>query len=398
MAGKTLEQRRAWRGLRLILVESALTRVIISMPIMVLFFNSIGMNQAQIALSQAVFAVVLLVLNVPLSWVADRFSRKWCNVIGNFGAALGFGLYALSQNFYHVVLCEILLGVFMSFSHSIDAAMTKDYASKIDRTGRLFAKRWALMATWGLVAEMVGYLVGGPIGAMSYRLAIGASAVTMGVGGVLALFLHDSEEKLANVHKNPLRDMWRVVKVCVGRPKLRWWMAGLMVANEITHVMMWPMTPLLLVAGVPATWLGVAWVVNTLAAVVGARIAGRFVGRLRGREWMIFALPIGVVSLSLVGMILSLNLVTVWLFAGLGFARGWTSATIPAIIQNNAPKSMEATTMGLAKTAGRVLYIPTVYIVGWACDFSVTWAMVATLVIFVPLAMIVGWKIRHFEK
>jgi len=129
------EKRKAWRGLRLTLAEMAVTHVIISMPIMVLFFNSIGMNQAQIALSQSIFTVALLVLSVPMGWAADRFSRKWCNVIGNFGCAATFVVYVLAQNFYHVVLAEVLLGVFMSFTQGVDAALTKSYADVIDRTG-----------------------------------------------------------------------------------------------------------------------------------------------------------------------------------------------------------------------------------------------------------------------
>jgi len=390
-------KKKAWRGLELILLESTISQVVISMPIMVLFYNSIGMNQAQIALSQALFTVAMVVLGVPMGWVADRFSRKWCNVVGNFGSAVGFLVYAMAQNFYHVVAAEILLGVFMSFTQGVDAALTKSYASRIDRTGKLFAQRWALMATWGLAAGGLGYLVGGWIGGMSFRLAIGASALTMAAGGVLALFLHDSGRKLKSTYRNPLQDMARVAKVCLARPRLRWWMMAMAVAEGITRVMVFPMTLLLLVAGVPVGWLGVAWVMNSLAALIGTRIAGWSLGRVQ-QEWMVFAIPIAVVTVSLAGMSLSLNLVSVWLFAGLGLARGWTSALIPAIVQQNAPEAMGATAMSLAKNISRILYIPTVYVVGWACDFSVAWAMMATIAIFVPLAVVVGWKIRGFEK
>jgi MFS family permease len=392
-----MEEKKARRGLRLVLAEMAVTHVIISIPIMVLFFNSIGMNQAQIGLSQSLFTLAILVLSVPMGWVADRFSRKWCNVIGNFGSATAFVLYALSQNFYHVVAAEILLGVFMSFTQGVDAAMAKSYADVIDRTGKLFAKRWAVMAGWVLVAESVGYLVGGWIGGMSFRLAIGASALTFAVGGILSLFMHDVGKKLTNVHKNPLKDMGRVAKVCLETPQLRWWMAGLAVASGITKVMVWPMTLILLAAGVPATWLGVAWVVNTMMAATGTWVARRVQERVQ-RQWVVFVIPICAVTLALIGMSLSLNLVTVWLFVGLGLARGWTSALIPAIVQQSAPETMGSTAMSLAKNIERLLYIPTVYIVGWVFDISVAGGMMTALVIYVPLAAVVAWKIQTFER
>jgi len=253
------------------------------------------------------------------------------------------------------------------------------------------------MATAALAMESVGYLAGGWVGDVSFRLAIGASALTFAVGGVLSLFMHDAGEKLTKVHANPLKDMGRVAKVCLKTPLLRWWMMAMATASGITHVMVWPMTLVMLTAGVPMEWLGAGWVVNTLAAVVGTRVARYLSGKIR-RGWMVFAVPIAVVAVALIGMSLSLNLVTVWLFAGLGFARGWTSALMPAIVQRHAPEAMGSTAMSLAKNIGRILYIPTVYVVGWACDISVVWAMVVTMAIYVPIAAVIAWKIRTFEK
>ncbi|MCL2444659.1 MFS transporter [Candidatus Saccharibacteria bacterium] len=392
------EQKKAWRGLRLILVEVSLGRMIISMPIMVLFFNSIGMNQSQIALSQSAFSAVMIVLSVPIGRVADRFSRRWCKVIGNFGVASSFLFYATVQGFHQVILAEILLGVFMGFSQGADEAMTKGYSEVIDHTGKLFAKRWALMMTAALAAEVAGYLAGPAIGSVNFRLAIGLTALPGLLGGVLALFMHDVGEKLVKVHANPLRDMWRAMKVCLGLPKLRWWIVGVAVTSGITHVMVWPMTIVLLAAGVPASWLGVGWVVNTLAALGGTRVARLVSEQIEKWEWLVVLMPMLVVFVSLAGMMLHLNLVTVWLFTGLGFARGWTSATVPVCVQKCVPKGMEATAMSLTKVARRLLFIPAGFLVGVAADVSAVWAMGMTLIIFVPLGLLATWRIWTFGK
>ena len=78
------------RNLKLLMLESILTAGLLSMSIMTPFFNSIGLNQRQIALSQAIFTIVVSILNLPAGWIADRFSRKWANVIGDFGVAISF--------------------------------------------------------------------------------------------------------------------------------------------------------------------------------------------------------------------------------------------------------------------------------------------------------------------
>ena len=99
------------RNMRLVILESAVTAGILAVPIMTPFYLSIGLNQEQIAMSQMAFTVVAMLLNLPLGWVADRFSRKWANVIGDSLVALALLLYSTAQGFWFCVLCEIICGV-----------------------------------------------------------------------------------------------------------------------------------------------------------------------------------------------------------------------------------------------------------------------------------------------
>lgn len=78
----------SWTNVRLVLFESAITAGLICMSIMSPFFLSIGLSQVEIAMSQAIFTVAMIFLNLPTGWLADRFSRKWANVIGDLGHAL----------------------------------------------------------------------------------------------------------------------------------------------------------------------------------------------------------------------------------------------------------------------------------------------------------------------
>ena len=106
------------RNLRLVILESAVTAGILAVPIMTPFYLSIGLNQEQIAMSQMAFTVVAMLLNLPLGWLADRFSRKWANVIGDLLVAFSLLLYSTAQSFWFVVLCETLCGVGCALSIS----------------------------------------------------------------------------------------------------------------------------------------------------------------------------------------------------------------------------------------------------------------------------------------
>lgn len=55
----------AKRNLKLVMLESTMTAALLSMSIMTPFFYSIGLNQLQISLSQIIFTIVMVFLNLP---------------------------------------------------------------------------------------------------------------------------------------------------------------------------------------------------------------------------------------------------------------------------------------------------------------------------------------------
>lgn len=125
---------RTLLSLRLLRTEAIVTTVIFSMPVMNPFFESIGMDQGEIGLSQAVFTVAVLMLNIPTGWLADRFSRKLCNAFGDFLAALGFTGYAFAQNLGQVILFEVIIGIGLAFTQGADIALFRGYCQELKRS------------------------------------------------------------------------------------------------------------------------------------------------------------------------------------------------------------------------------------------------------------------------
>lgn len=73
-------------NLKLTLIESVLTSIGagFSVPIMTVFWNSIGMNQTDIGFVQMIFTIVLVFLDIPMGYIADKTNRKVLNIFTNF--------------------------------------------------------------------------------------------------------------------------------------------------------------------------------------------------------------------------------------------------------------------------------------------------------------------------
>ncbi len=87
-------------NLRKIIWETLLTYIGpgFSIATITVFWNSVGMDQATIGFVQMVFTIILCCFDVPMGYIADKFSRKVVNIVGDFGVAFTFVMYALAKD------------------------------------------------------------------------------------------------------------------------------------------------------------------------------------------------------------------------------------------------------------------------------------------------------------
>ena len=372
------------RNLKLVMIESALTAGLLSMSIMTPFFNSIGLNQQEIAFSQAIFTIVVSFLNLPAGWIADRFSRKWANVIGDFGVALSFAAYAQVNSFTGVVICECSLGFFMAFSQGVDVSLLRHFSQKICADESYFRHQSAKLSFWQYASTLVLVLLGGPIGAIHFRLAILLSGVPSLIAGIVSLFIKDDSRNLHQVHPNPFRDMLRIVRDGFINSKLRTRILVYAVGREMTHGIIWVFTPMLIMAGVPLGIVSFAWALNSCTCILGAKLASKLVVKLK--DWQILVVPLSLMAVSMTILTVAINIWTVWFYLLMGVVQGWTGATLMTLVQEQAKPEEQTSIASLAKVVGQVLYIPAVCLIGWAADLSLHLAPLATIIIFVPIS------------
>ena len=385
------------QSLRYLQIEIIITATLIAMPIMVPFYHSIGMDQGQIGLSQSVFTAALLLINIPTGWIADRFSRKLSNALGDLGCGLALLFYARASSFGDVVMAEIVFGVSAAFSQGADSALLRAYSQVLDSSGSLFLRKSSFIAIGQPIAQVMALSIGGFVGSKNPRLAIAISAIPYFVGSLLSLFIIEQGDRLVSHHKNPLRDMLRVTRQSVGSdPHLKWLIIGYGVGREITHVMVWALTPLLLFAGVPISVVAAGWVLNSASVVVGAQLAGWY--SIRMKEWQRFTLPMLTVLLSLTVMSFHLSLVTIGLYSLLGLTQGWTAAALLPMVQNRSPGDNQATVVSIARSVSQLLYIPLVWIIGTAGNVDIRYTMIATVGIFTPMVFIVSRRLYVLES
>ena len=384
------------RNLRLVLVETILTSIGAGFSISTinLFWNSIGMNQADIGLTQMFFTISILLLDIPMGYIADRFSRKILNIIGDVGEALVFLFYAFSQNMYMAILSECMLGLFGAMTNGVDQSFIKYNCNKIDKSGELFKKVNSKVYIYRYSMMLLVMIIGGFVAKYNLRATIGLSFIPYFIGGIVALGINDFGDKKEVKYKNPIKDMMITFKDIIKIPKLKNYLCAYILGKEVTHSQIWVFTPLMIMVGVPIEIVSLGWVFDQLMRIIGAKIATKMIHRKVSTN---FAISILIVVCWICIIVFKLNIFTVWLFALNGITVGLVSGTLQTPLQEIAKDEIQTSVMSLASTGARLLYIPLVYIINYLGEIKIQYALIGVVVFFLPISIVVYKRLKGME-
>jgi len=96
------------------------------MPVIVLFFQDIGLDLQEIMILTASYSLSVALMEIPSGYTADQIGRKKTLVLGCTLAFLGFVLFSLSYSFWWFLIAEVLLGIGNSFISGADSALMYD--------------------------------------------------------------------------------------------------------------------------------------------------------------------------------------------------------------------------------------------------------------------------------
>ncbi len=385
------------KNLRKVVAETILSQigVAFAVPIMTVFYGSIGMNQTDIGFIQMIFTIVLCFLDIPMGFIADRFNRKILNIIGDIGVAFVFLLYASSQNMYMCLASECLLGIFMAMTNGVDASFIKFNCGQIDPSGMYFKRLNIRVQTGRYIALLVVTILGGFVAKYSMRLCIAVSFVPYFISGIIACSIKDDNARIESKHKNVIKDMISAIKGILANKATCAYLYSYVLGNEITHSQIWVFTPLLILCGVPIEIVSLGWVLNYLMQTLGGKLSEKLIKFKTSKQ---FFIPISIELTWLLVLVFKTNVFTVWLFGLNGFVHGLISANMLTSLQESASDEVQTSVVSIATTMARILYIPIVYVVNYFGNIKLQYALATVVIIFFPLCTLAYYQLKKLEK
>lgn len=385
------------KNLKLITVETVLTSIGVgfSLATINLFWNSIGMSQTDIGFTQMMFTIVLVCLDIPMGYIADKINRKVVNIIGDIGVALTFLFYAFAQNMLMAIISECFLGLFIAMTNGVDQSFIKYNTDMIDSSGNLFKRINTKLNTYRYVATFVVMLIGGFVAKYSLRLTIAMSFLPYSIGAILAIFIKDYAKKAETKDKNIIKDIFLTTKDIIKYKKTRTYILAYMVGKEITHPHIWVFTPLMIMVGVPIEIVSVGWILTEIFKIIGSKIAERIINVKYSIK---FGLLVLVTFLWMMILIINTNIFTIWVFVINGLVMGIMTPNISNALQQSVIEEYQTSAISIASTGARLFYIPLVYVINYLGNIKLQLAFVGMIIIFIPISIIIYKKLKKCEQ
>lgn len=374
MSAQPIEQRLA-NNFRNTLVLSFCHVFLVIMPIAVPFFQSKGLTMQQVFTLQAVFALVVLVSEIPSGYLADLLGRRRTLLLGALAAGIGNTLLLGADGFAGLVLYEIALGIGVSLISGADLAVLYDTEVALGRgesqqsqiVGRLYSVRTlseALAAVFCSVLLLVA----------SMDLVVWVQVV---VGWVpLWLAFRIVEPPGARMPSaGHLQNVTRVLRYLLTHSRiLRLVFLALSVWSLTTFYAVWLLQQLWQDQQIPLEWFGYLWAILSVVSALSGRWAHRLEARFGPTTLLIMigiAPALGYIGLDLFGAVGGF-------VASLSFfvSRGVGLVILQDALNRRVQGHFRATANSLASFGFRGAFVVTGPWVGYLLDL---WGMSTTL-------------------
>ena len=357
---------------------------LVVMPVIVPFFESRGLTMQQIFLLQALFAVVVLVMEIPSGYAADILGRRLTMIVGSVFLGLGHSVLLFADGFADLALFELGLGIGVSLVSGADLAILydsehalgNDSGRRQELVGRLFTMHTASEALAGVVCSVM--LVWSLQSAVYVQAAVGWIPLLI----ALALVEPPGERMDPKNHFANVREI--VEHLLKSGPVLRLTFLALSIWSLTTFYAVWLLQKLWQEQGVELSQFGYLWAIYMLVSAGAGRLALKAEDRFGTTTLLVFfgVLPvIGYAGLALLG--------TVGGFvAALTFfvARGLGLVVLREAFNKRLPGRFRATANSLASFGFRAAFAITGPFVGWTFDL---WGMDVTLALLAVVAALI---------
>lgn len=224
------------------------------------------------------FSAVHFLAVLPAAWLADRYARRSVVAVGLFAWSVMTALSGIAQNFFHLFLARMGVGVGEAAGSPPSVALLSDTAPLAWRTRALSS-----LTVGALVGIAAGMLIGGYLGQhYGWRIAF----LAVGLPGVALALLVRFTLREPPRSPGPKASPWTAAQHLFRFGSFRWAVAAACISNiGVAGRSLWEPSFLSRTYELSMSEVGLVYVlIGAIPSAVGALVGATIADRLSGRD------------------------------------------------------------------------------------------------------------------
>lgn len=369
-----------------------LTGFLLLTPIIVVFWQENGLNMTQVMLLQSLFAVAVVLLEVPTGYIADTFGRRKTLLSAGVFMTLGMAVYSLGHTFPEFLLGETIWAIGVSLVSGADSALLYDTLIELGMEGE-YQRLWGNATSLQMVAAAIAAVLGGFLGDIFLRLTLYAQVPVIIFAIPVAYSLREPEHH-QSVEEEEAAGLREILESGFRDRSLRWLMLYAAVIGAGLTTSLWLYQPYFQLTGLDVASFGLIFAGFNIVSAASSKYAYPIEDRLGKRNSLLLLSGLLVFSLAAMS-----SYVYAFSFAFIflqQFARGFSRPVISDYINEMVSSDRRSTLLSAKSLLTRISSAALMPGIGYVTDvFSLTQALSLLAVIVMVMASLLAvlmWK------
>ncbi len=330
-----------------ILTRLDLTAIVV--PVIVKIWESANLNFSNMLFLQGIFALSVVVFEIPSGAISDAFERKYVLAAGYLFLAVASLTYSIGNTFAMFGVSEVFFGIGLATISGSDSSLLYDTLANYNQEKK-FKDILGKASTLSFIAAMVTLMIAGVMGEYSLRWPLYVLTGTFVVKVILCLFMVEVERSKAQSAGKATKQAFQKLL------KSKFLMAVLfafLAYSVAQRVAFWAYQPKLFDSGITPLHIGFIFAGMNLVAAGASYLFGKIKEKHE--------------DLMLVGFMIIeiINIVVLWSIDSLGIlatiylvqiSRGGRAPIVGTMIQRKASSEQRATLISIYSSLGNLLY------------------------------------------
>lgn len=236
----------------------------VSMPIIVLFFQEHGLSLSKVMILQSVYSISVALFEIPSGYIADIFGRKKAIIISTILSFIGYVLFSFFSDFTVFIIAEILIGVGGSLMSGSDSAIIYDTLIENNnkkKYTKVEGKNYAI----GNFSEAIAGILGGILAASSIYYPVYIQTIILSFSIPIAFSIIEPKINNTNTKKKDLKIRNILKNTLFYDKKLKWLIIFSATMGVATLSIAWFCQPFFKSINIPIVYFGLIWAILNLS-------------------------------------------------------------------------------------------------------------------------------------